>query len=489
MTAAESLATEPTAQDTAQGVLGRRHRALTLGIISVVSLIAFEASAVNTAMPVAARSLDGIELYAFAFSAYFTASLFAMTLSGEWCDRAGPLIPLFTGIAAFGTGLVVAGSAQEMWMFVAGRGVQGIGGGLVIVALYVVVGRAYPERLRPSVMASFSAAWVLPVIVGPLVAGSVTEHIGWRWVFLSIPVLILLPLAVMLPALGALPADERTTSMDRRRILLALAVAAGAGLLQFAGQDLAWTALLPAAAGLALLVPSILRLLPRGTFRAARGLPSVVLLRGIAGGAFLGAESFIPLMLVTERGLSATMAGLSLTGGGLSWALGSFTQSRARLEPYRERLMGLGMLLITASIALAATVLIDGVPVWAVAASWVVGGYGMGLTISSGSVLLLKLSRPGEEGSNAASLQISDALGNIALVGVSGVLFVALGGGATDAGAHTTDAAAPPAAFAVVFLTMAAVALVGAYVTTRLKPQVGVVADSREGCDVSPTAG
>ncbi|MGW1073154.1 MFS transporter [Streptomyces sp. NPDC002537] len=467
MTALGSIATGA-APDAQQGVLGRSYRALTLGVISVVSLIAFEASAVNTAMPVAARALDGIGLYAFSFSAFFTASLFAMTLSGEWCDRAGPLAPLFTGIAAFGTGLVLAGSAQRMWMFVAGRGVQGIGAGLVIVALYVVVGRAYPERLRPAVMASFSAAWVVPVIVGPLVAGTVTEQFGWRWVFLAIPVLILLPLAVMLPALRKLPAGERTPAPDRRRILFALAVAAGAGLLQYAGQDLRWVALIPAAAGLALLAPAVLRLLPPGTFRARRGLPSVVLLRGIAAGAFLGSETFIPLMLVSDRGLSATMAGLSLTGGGLSWALGSYTQSRPRLEPHRERLMGLGMLLITAAVALVTTVLIDGVPAWTVAVAWTVGGYGMGLTISGGSVLLLKLSRPGEEGTDSASLQISDALGNITLVGVGGVLFAALGGGA-NGGAD--GAAAPKAAFTVVFLTMAAVALVGAYVTTRLRPR------------------
>ncbi|MFE7114502.1 MFS transporter [Streptomyces sp. NPDC057654] len=461
----------------AETVLGRRFRALTLGIISVVSLIAFEASAVNTAMPVAARALDGIELYAFAFSAYFTASLFAMALSGEWCDRAGPLIPLFTGIATFGAGLVVAGSAQQMWMFVAGRGVQGIGGGLVIVALYVVVGRAYPERLRPSIMASFSAAWVLPVIVGPLIAGTVTEQLSWRWVFLSIPVLILLPLAVMLPALRKLPPGEHTAAMDRRRILLALAVAAGAGLLQYAGRDLAWLSLLPAAAGLALLVPGILRLLPKGTFRAARGLPSVVLLRGVAAGSFLGAESFVPLMLVTERGMSATLAGLSLTGGGLSWALGSYTQSRPRLEPYRERMMSVGLLLMAAAIVLVSTALISGVPAWIVAVSWFIGGYGMGVTISSGSVLLLKLSRPGEEGSNSASLQVSDALGNITMVGVAGVLFVALGGGssttAAAADAHAANSAAPPAAFAAVFLTMAGVALVGSYIATRLKPRTG----------------
>lgn len=472
MTAAESMTPAQAAapqDDAGDGILGRRHRALTLGIISVVSLIAFEASAVNTAMPVAARALDGIGLYAFAFSAFFTASLFAMTLSGEWCDRSGPLAPLFAGIAAFGTGLVVAGTARSMWMFVAGRGVQGIGGGLVIVALYVVVGRAYPERLRASVMASFSAAWVVPVIVGPLVAGAVTEQLGWRWVFLAIPVLILLPLAVMLPALRALPPGPLAGTADRRRILLALAVAAGAGLLQYAGQDLTPWALLPAAAGLALLVPCIRRLLPAGTFRARRGLPSVVLLRGIAQGSFVAAESFIPLMLVTERGLSATLAGFSLTGGGLSWALGSYTQSRRRAEPYRERLMSLGMGLVALAVVLMATVLVHGVPVWVAGASWVFGGYGMGLTISSGAVLLLKLSRPGEEGTNAASLQTSDALGSILLVGLAGVLFVSSGGGSVTTAA--AGSAAPPHAFAAVFAAAAAFALVGAYVATRLAPR------------------
>jgi MFS family permease len=464
------------------GVLGRAHRALTLGIISVVSLVAFEASAVNTAMPIAARALDGIGLYAFAFSAFFTASLFAMALAGEWSDRRGPLAPLFGGIAAFGAGLLVAGGAQSMGMFVAGRGVQGAGGGLVVVALYVVVGRAYPERLRPSIMASFSAAWVVPVIVGPLVAGTVTEHLGWRWVFLSIPVLVLLPLAVMLPALRKLPRTDPGPHsgarhiLGNRRCLLALAVAVGACLLQYAGQHPAWPALLPAAAGLGLLVPAILRLLPPGTFRAARGLPSVVLMRGLAAGALVAAESFIPLMLVTQRQMSATTAGLSLTGGGLTWALGSYVQSRPGCAPYRERLMGLGMAFLAAAIAVVPLALVDGVPVWIVAAAWTLGGFGMGLNISSGGVLLLELSRPEEAGSNSASLQMSDALGNVTFVGLGGVLFVAFGGGTiAAAGPAATGAAGAshPAAFAAVFATMAVVAAAGAALAARLRPGAG----------------
>ena len=74
-----------------EGVLGRSYRALSVGIVSVVLLIAFEATAVGTAMPVAARELDGVSLYAFAFSGYFTTSLFGMVLAGQWSDRRGPL--------------------------------------------------------------------------------------------------------------------------------------------------------------------------------------------------------------------------------------------------------------------------------------------------------------------------------------------------------------------------------------------------------------
>ncbi|MFH9893161.1 MFS transporter [Streptomyces luteogriseus] len=523
-----------------EGVLGPGYRALSVGIVSVVLLIAFEATAVGTAMPVAARELDGVSLYAFAFSGYFTTSLFGMVLSGQWSDRRGPLGPLTTGIASFGAGLLLSGTAGAMWVFILGRAVQGFGGGLVIVALYVVVGRAYPERLRPAIMAAFAASWVLPSIVGPLAAGTVTEQLGWRWVFVGIPVLVVFPLALALPQIrrraagpakrtaaesaAAQRADlplpaERTAladrpvtpdpaaatdrpvspdpaaatdrpaspagpstpsagpstppgnapaSFDRRRIRLALGISLGAGLLQYAAQDLRPLSLLPGAVGVALLVPAVLGLLPRGTYRAARGLPSVVLLRGVAAGSFIAAESFVPLMLVTQRGLSPTLAGFSLAAGGVTWALGSWVQSRPRVEPYRERLTTAGMLLVAAAVAAAPSVLIASVPVWTLAVAWAFGCFGMGLVISSTSVLLLKLSAPEEAGTNSAALQISDGLANVVLLSAGGAAFAALGGGAVS---HTATHASGshPAAFTAVFLPMAAVALAGAWVSTRLR--------------------
>ncbi|MGW1886618.1 MFS transporter [Streptomyces sp. NPDC001970] len=459
------------------GILGREHRALSLGIVSVVLLIAFEATAVGTAMPVAARELRGVELYAFAFSAYFTTSLFGMVVAGQWADRRGPLGALTAGISSFAAGLLLAGTASTMWQFVGGRAVQGMGGGLVIVALYVVVGRAYPERLRPPIMAAFAASWVVPSVIGPLVSGTVTEQLGWRWVFVGIPVLVVVPLALALPAIRRMasgPVDPTAPlpRFDVRRTRFALAISLGAGLLQYAGQDLRWLSLVPAAAGAALLVPAVLGLLPRGTYRAVRGLPSVVLLRGVAAGSFIAAESFVPLMLVTQRGLSPTLAGLSLAVGGATWALGSYVQSRPRVEPYRERLMVGGMVLVATAIAAAPSVLIPSVPVWIVGLAWAWGCFGMGLVIAASSVLLLQLSAPEEAGANSAALQISDALSNVLLLAVGGAAFAALGGGAVGshaAAAAGADGGSHPVAFAVVFLPMAAVALMGAWVATRLR--------------------
>ncbi|MFE4966532.1 MFS transporter [Streptomyces sp. NPDC056660] len=468
----DAVVADETTRDAArgEGVLGRPYRALSVGIVSVVLLIAFEATAVGTAMPVAARELHGVSLYAFAFSGYFTTSLFAMVLAGQWSDRSGPLGALTTGIGAFAAGLVVAGTAQVMWVFILGRAVQGFGGGLVIVALYVVVGRAYPERLRPAIMASFAAGWVVPSIVGPLAAGAVTEHLGWRWVFLGIPVLVVFPVALALPQIrrraGGPVAERARETFERRRIRLAFGISLGAGLLQYAAQDLRWVSLLPGVVGGALLVPAVLGLLPRGTYRAARGLPSVVLLRGVAAGAFVSAESFVPLMLVTQRGLSPTLAGFSLAAGGVTWALGSWVQARPRVAPYRERLMTLGMVLVAAAIATAPSVLVPGVPVWIVALAWAFGCFGMGLVIASSSVLMLRLSAPQEAGANSAALQISDALSNVVLLAVAGAAFASLGGGSMTG---TAGSGSHPVAFAVVFLPMAAVALVGVWVTTRLR--------------------
>ena len=122
------MTTEPA--KTAGSILDAEHRRVTIGIVATIAFIAFEAMAVATAMPRAVRDLNGLPMYAWAFSGFFTTSLFAMVLSGEICDRRGPRLPIVIGASAFTAGLLVAGTAQSMWPFVAGRAVQGFGAGL-----------------------------------------------------------------------------------------------------------------------------------------------------------------------------------------------------------------------------------------------------------------------------------------------------------------------------------------------------------------------
>lgn len=134
--------------------------------------------------------------------------------------------------------------------------------------------------------------------------------------------------------------------------------------------------------------------------------------------------------------------------------------------------MVVGMLMVAAAIAAAPSVLISWVPVWVVAVAWGVGCFGMGMVIASTSVLLLKLSAPEEAGANSAALQISDGLSNVLLLAGGGAAFAALGGGSVGAAHDAVEAAGSsghPGAFAAVFLPMAGVAVVGAWVGVRLR--------------------
>lgn len=441
-----------------QSILGPEHRALTIGIVAVVSLVAFEAMAVATAMPVAVADLGGLRFYAWAFSAFLTTSLLGMVVAGDVSDRRGPLLPFVAAVVSFGIGLVLAGSAATMWLFVVGRAVQGFGAGLIIVALYVVVGRTFPDALRPRLFSAMSSAWVLPAIVGPSIAGVVADQLSWRWVFLAVPPLILPAVLLMLPRLTHLGAAV-AGGPPRRRTLPALAAAVGVALLQLAGQHLVVRSLLLAVAGAALVAPSVPRLLPRGTLRAARGLPTTILMRGILAGSFFGAETFVPLMLIEERGLATAMAGLTLTGAALSWSVGSWIQGRPGTTVARARLIQWGTGLVGVGIAVTSLALWPALPPLVAGVGWAVAGLGMGMAMSSVNVLMLGLSPEAEQGFNSAALQVADALGSIVFIGVGGALFAALHG--ADGG--NADV------FLLIYAVMAVVAVLGA----ALAPRVG----------------
>ena len=124
--------------------------------------------------------------------------------------------------------MLVSGLAPSMPVLVAGRVVQGLGTGALIVSLYVVVGVIYPPRLQPSVFASFAAAWVLPSLFGPGVAALVADALGWRWVFLGIVGLVLLAALLVAPVVPGLRRPARDDRPAPRAMLPWAALAAAA---------------------------------------------------------------------------------------------------------------------------------------------------------------------------------------------------------------------------------------------------------------------
>src|SRR5690554_1093577 len=178
MAVAQTLSPEP-------GLFSRDYLWITIGSCALVFLGAFESLAVTTIMPVVSADLDGAGLYALAFAGPLATAVIGMVVAGNWCDRIGPITPLYTSAVAFVLGLLVAGTATLMPVLVAGRLLQGLGAGAINVALYVVVARVYPARLHPQIFAGFAAAWVIPSLIGPFAAGVVTELFSWHWVFRS----------------------------------------------------------------------------------------------------------------------------------------------------------------------------------------------------------------------------------------------------------------------------------------------------------------
>lgn len=403
--------------------------------MALITLLAFETLAVATAMPAVATALDGMALYALAFGGPLAASVPGMVLAGLWSDRHGVMRASAWGLALFALGLLVAGLAASMPMLVAGRVLQGLGSGMLGVTLYVGMGQVVPPALHPRLFSLFATAWVVPGLVGPMLAAWLASQLGWRSVFLVVlavlPVaaVLLLPAYARLPRPAPLPADAGALTSARVRLAAALLGAVGALLLHGAAGGDGLLGGLGLVAGLLLAWWAARRLLPAGSLRMAPGLPAVIAMRGLLAAAFATAEVFLPLALTRDQGWSLLHAGWALSVGAVAWSLGSAVQ--ARLSEPCQRALGLqaGMVLITAGIGLLSlTLALHGrtpgsvLAVALVVFSWALSGLGVGLAFPILSVQLLKLSAPSEQGLNSSAMQLADALVTTAALAAAGLL-------------------------------------------------------------------
>ncbi len=457
-------ATATAGQPAARGVLDSVHRPMTVGLLLIVSTVAFEAMAVATALPAITADLGGLRLYGWAFSAFMLASLVTAVVAGGTADRRGPALPLAAGMTLFAAGLLLAGFAPSMLVFVGGRALQGAGGGAISGMAYVAISRGYPEQLRARMLALLSSAWVLPALVGPAAAGVVSEHLTWRLVLLGLLPLPLLAAVLVLPPLRRLGRPQAVApAAGRVRPALLLSAGTALALAGVAGGSW-WLGPPLMVAGVALAVPAFLRLMPAGIATARAGLPAGMAARGLLTFAFFGAEAFVPLGLTEMRGLSTALAGVPLTASALTWTAGSWLQERLdRRDGGHRRAwrVAVGFALILAGVALtAAGVLVGAITVWLAPAAWAVAGLGMGLAYSTITLLVMGHSPAGQEGAIASSLQVTEQLAFAVSAG--------LGGGAVSLAVALGHGEGPGIAAA--FVVAGFAGLLGLSVARRLQP-------------------
>ena len=393
------------------------------GTLTLMTFIAFESFAVTTILPVVIADLGGSGWYSFAYAATITTALIGMVVGGNWTDKSGPRKPLMIGGTLFLLGLGMTVVAPDVGTFILGRLLQGVGGGIDSVCLYVLIARHIPEGPRPRMFGLLTTAWLVPSLAGPLIAGFLTDLTTWRTVLGIVlagsvaALLCLLRVTRTPPAQDAhdpprtSPRDGRWSKIVGRSGSLAFVAALLLIVLHLAGQlSSSVSALVVAVASIALIIAAR-GILPTGSL-LLRGAPQrLIALRAILGSTVTTTDLYLTLYLQTERGYPPTTAGLVIALGAAGWALGAWLQGRfsSTLKTHgRLVLLATGLVALGPATALAYTS--SHLPLGVVVAACIAMGTGMGTAYPRLSSATLALVSAEKQGAYSSALQAGESM-------------------------------------------------------------------------------
>lgn len=321
-------------------------RAATATVALGVVLFAFNAFVISTALPRAVAEFGGARWLAWAFSLYIICSIVSGSSSALVIHRFGARRVFLGGGVVFLAGTLLAAGAPSMpWLF-GGRVLQGAAAGLIESGCYVLIPQLFPQRLLSRVFGLEALAWAVAALAAPVLAGVLTEVLGWRAALLSA-----LPMALIFLALvpRVVPAGRAQGEAPRLPLGLLAGLAAGMGLVVAADQDMgAGLRLAALLAGLATIVAVVRRdrrrLLPEGAFS----------LGGVVG-LGLWVMALLPLSETMQAvflvyglqnlwGWSPSHAGLAVTVLALSWSVMQTWSASWRVNRARQIVVGAGLM-------------------------------------------------------------------------------------------------------------------------------------------------
>jgi EmrB/QacA subfamily drug resistance transporter len=291
--------------------------ALLLGML----LAALDQTIVSTALPTIVSELGGMEHLSWVVTAYLLASTAATPLWGKLGDQYGRKKLFQTAIVIFLIGSALCGMAQNMPQLIAFRGLQGLGGGGLMVLSMAIVGDIVSPRERGRYQGLFGAVFGATSVLGPLLGGLFTEHLSWRWVFyINLPIGVV-ALAVIATALR-IPHKATRHVIDYLGTYLIAAVATCLVLVaSLGGTTWGWGSpqiIALAALGVILAVAFVAverkaaePVLPLKLFRIRTFTLSAVI-SFVVGFAMFGAMTYLPTFLQVVQGVSPTMSGVHM---------------------------------------------------------------------------------------------------------------------------------------------------------------------------------
>ncbi|MFF8020209.1 DHA2 family efflux MFS transporter permease subunit [Streptomyces sp. NPDC007896] len=289
--------------------------ALLLGML----LAALDQTIVSTALPTIVSDLGGLEHLSWVVTAYLLASTAATPLWGKLGDQYGRKKLFQAAIVIFLVGSALCGMAQNMGELIGFRALQGLGGGGLIVLSMAIVGDIVSPRERGKYQGLFGAVFGATSVLGPLLGGLFTEHLGWRWVFyINLPVGVVA--LIVIAAVLHIPKKSAKHVIDYLGTFLIAAVATCLVLVaSLGGTTWRWSS--PQIIGLAVLGVLLAvafvaveqraaePVLPLRLFRVRTFTLSAVI-SFIVGFAMFGAMTYLPTFLQVVRGVSPTLSGV-----------------------------------------------------------------------------------------------------------------------------------------------------------------------------------
>ncbi|WP_225766699.1 MFS transporter [Inquilinus sp. Marseille-Q2685] len=365
-----------------------RNGVYALALAGGVTLHAVNMYIATTVMPTVVVDIGGLDFYAWATTLFVVTSILGAALTATLLKTAGPRGAYVVATLLFALGTLVCSLAPDMAVMLAGRSVQGLGGGFLYALAYGLTRVVLPERLWGRAIGLISAMFGVATLIGPAIGGVFAELGAWRAAFWS-----LLPFAAGFALLAA--ATLPRTSPDRNErsalprlqlvLLTAAVLAVSAGSL---ASDRAWI-IAGLAVGVALVAAIAAvearagaRLLPRRSFGTATPLGALYLMIALLM-LSMQPEIFVPYLLQQLHGQSPLGAGYLAALMAIGWTVASFLSSRWQ-ERGGDRLVIAGPALALAGLVLLAAVLpAEGAGDWLLLAPICLGlmliGVGIGL--------------------------------------------------------------------------------------------------------------